>query len=186
MGIFPYVKTLPICLESLKKQTLRNEVIVSEHAKEDYIRLNYLLNKGVEKASNEWLFFCNADFRIPMTLLQDMFDAVFLDDYEVIFPMYRGKSKKLKMSDGSYFISKSLLRRFGLFDESLIGISRATFIFVDWALKNTRWHSSKDFQFEIIDHVSPKNKLHKPTYEKCKPIYRSVINRLKEKKLWLV
>jgi len=192
MGISPYKEMLPELLERLKSQTIQHEVVVSSSPIERWIPYNHLLNKGIENAAYDWVFFCGIDWKVPDDLIERMYDFMLKNRNEIVWPMYRGVAGKLKMSDGGYLTRKDVLKRFGQFDPSLIGISKATFIFLDWALVNTNWYSGPEFLFELIPDKSYKNKLpasrkiHYPTLTKCRPAVKRVTDRLRKEGLWLV
>lgn len=184
MAIWPYTEKLPNTLRSLKNQTVSHETIISEHPVERFIRLNYLLNKAVEYAKHERIFFCNAD-----TLIEDktLFQRMLKTDYEVIFCCYYSDSEKgFKPSDGAgVFTSKEVLKRFGKFDESLTGISKATFKFVWWALNNTKWHCSKDFQIQLNREPKPKTgRINFNTLSRCRGAFKNARMEFERRGLW--
>lgn len=151
MRVEPYATQINVCLESLKEQTIKHEVIVEEQELQEYIEKNRLLNQGVEKAKGDIIWFCDADYLLPdCDLLKRMEAKLRYDNFDVIYPMFYSPSfKGFKLADGGTFIKKDVLTKFGKLDETLIGVSRVTWPLLDWCLDNTKLHCSTDFLIEL-------------------------------------
>ena len=183
----PYKTKLSNCMECLQNQTAAIEILICEHEIAQYFRLNEVLNMGVEQAAGDFLWICGADFIIEdPTLLERMNEKVEADGLDCIFVMYLSPAyKKYKVSDGSVFMRREVMERFGRFDDSLIGISRATFVFLEWCMENTRWHASRDFLITLDHSDRRRARIHQPTLDKCNPSYKRVIKKLGDMGLWL-
>lgn len=182
MPIEPYKTQVLTCLDSIRKQDADFEVIISEHPIEKYISKNVLLNNGIEIASGEYVFLCDADFILEdKTLLKRMQES----GYDVVFPMFESETHgQMKISDGGVFAKKKVLKRFGEFDESLVGISWVTFPFLSWCLDNAKWHCSEDFTIKVDQTHKSRKKRHNGTSAKMRPIYKKVVKELKKKGVW--
>lgn len=174
MPIKPYCDMVYDCIESLERQTVDIEIIVSKHEVEDYIRKNHLLNEGVKKSKGDIIWFCDADFTIDdKNFLKNMKKKL----KDVIFPYFWSIKGKLKVADGAPMVRKSVLERFGKFDESLIGISWVTFPFLKWCIKNTDFKCDKRF---VVNHhrADCRKKRHFATGSKLRSTYHQVSNEL--------
>ena len=72
MPVRPYNVQVKDLEESLKKQTVEYELIVSEQEISKYINIPRLFNKALKKAKGDIIHFTNADFLYPDEKLFEM------------------------------------------------------------------------------------------------------------------
>lgn len=192
MPIEPYATQIDVCLENLEKQTAEHEVILEKQEIKEYIEKNKLLNQGIKKAKGDIIWFCDADFILfDPDLLKGMETKLRKDDLDVIYPMFYSIAHRgYKIADGSAFIKKDVLSKFGKLDESLIGIGGVTFPFLTWCLENTGFHCSHEFLIELnwepFTITSRINKRPKKTEDKTRHMVIDIIAKLKIMGLWPV
>jgi len=173
MDVMHYGKCLKRCVDSLNKQTADLEIIVSEHKPEKFIRKNYLLNKGFEKAKFDIIWHCDADFTLKDKTMLDRMAARLK---EVIYPVFYSRvHNKYKIADGGPLIRKDTLKRHGYLDESLLGISLVTFPLLSWCIKNAEFEVCQDFIVNHFHKISAK-KVHSKTRSKLKKLYSNLVN----------
>jgi len=184
MPIEPYDAIYLDAIEAVKSQTTECEIIVSRQNIEKYINKGKLINQGLEMASGDVIWFCDADFIPEPTLLERMQNK--LSQWDVIYPMFYSKRyKELKIADGGPFIKRSVLNKYGSFPETLFGISWVTFPFLRWCLDNTYFYCSNKFVIDI--NPTPQRiagKRHWGTTSQLKPLYKETVKELKEMEIW--
>lgn len=176
MPIHPYDQQVEVLLRSLHNQPGVCEVLVVEQEPEGrhpLIRMNKLFNIGIAKAKGSYIWLCGADFIVPRYTPLKMKSKCY-SYYDAFLPMYQSPAiGNWKVSDGGVFMKRGVIEKHGPLDESLIGVSRISFPFLYWLLKNCKVGWSRVITFEINTHPKSKifGKVHKKTREKCTPFY---------------
>ena len=186
MPIVPYTEQIADCLNSLQRQTAKIEVFVVEQPVERYINKNRLLNQGFRKSKGEFVFHCDADFRLTdPTLLQRMADKMAADHLDCIYPKFLSRcSQRLKIADGGpMFTQDALLKCFPL-DESLLGISWVTFPLLYHAVTRLRWHCSDEFVLDVEQTRGGVGRRNGKTHSRMRPLYKETVRLLKKRGAW--
>ena len=139
MAKFPYDLYLDDCLKMWNDCDLTDDVILSDHPREDHIRKNRLINEGIAKAKHETIVIWDVDIRFGVSdCIKNAID-ILRDNEIVFFSLYFVHSRRRKFCDGVYVTRKKVFERYGKHDESFLGIGGVTFPFLWWALNNTKW-----------------------------------------------
>jgi glycosyltransferase involved in cell wall biosynthesis len=186
MPIEPYKQQVDGCIDPLRKQTARPEVIVAVQQVERYINKNKLLNDGFKQAKGDYIMHCDADFRLTdPTLLQRMREKMDADNLEVIYPKFMSpKYRCLKIADGGPFMHRSAILKHGPLNETLMGISYTTFPFLMYAIDRLRFHCSDEFVVDVDWQACKERKRNGQTAKRLKPIYNEAVRRLKGMGAW--
>ena len=188
MPIKPYGEIYKDAVVALENQDYKSilDIYVVEQPVDKYINKNKLLNGGVEVSKGDLIWFCDADFLPEPTLLERMEKKLLKDDLDVVYPMFHSKElKQLKIADGAPFMKRSVLEKYGKFDELDLGISWVTFPFLRWCIDNCKFHCSDEF---IID-INPTRqriagKRHWKTSGKLRGLYKETVKDLQEMGVW--
>lgn len=184
MPIEPFDSIYLDTVDAIEKQTVECEIIVSRQDIKPYINKGKLLNDGVEKASGDVLWFCDADFIPEPTLLERMANK--LSEVDVIYPMFYSKAhEQLKIADGAPFMKRTVFEEFGGFDESHLGISYVTFPFLDWCLTYKELYCSNQFIVDI--NLAPQRIAGKRNYRtsgKLRKLYKDTVKKLQKLEVW--
>lgn len=186
MPIEPYNEQIDECVELLRKQTAKPEVIVAVQHVDKYINKNKLLNDGFSRANGDCIVHCDADFRYDdETLLERMEAKVKTEGVDVIFPKFLSRvSGKMKIADGGPFVKRTELWKYGRLNEDLIGISWVTFPFLLYALKRMNFHCSDEFTIRVDQMRGGKGKRNGQTAKRMRPIYKEAVKILKGRGAW--
>ena len=186
MPIPPYGEIILDAVEAVKNQTAKCELVIARQDIDSFINKGRLLNEGLVKASGEIIWHCDADFLPEITLLKRMQEKLIKDNLDVIYPMfYSNVHKQLKIADGAPFIRRSILRKFGSLDETLMGISWITFPLLKWCLNNCAFHCSDEFIININE--TPQRiagKRHHKTSGALRKVYKETVKDLQEMGVW--
>lgn len=188
MPIVPYSEQIHECLELLTKQTAKTEIFVVEQPVERYINKNRLLNQGFRKSKGEFVFHCDADFRLrDETILERMAEKIEKDGLDCIYPKFLSRvSGKLKIADGGpMFTQRAMLDCFPL-DESLLGISWVTFPLLHRAVTKMKFHCSDEFVIEVDQMRGGVGRRNGKTGSRMRPIYKETVRILKRRGAWPV
>jgi len=186
MPIEPYDTIYMDAVDALEKQTVECEIIVSKQDVDPFINKGKLLNDGIEKALGDVIWFCDADFIPDATLLEMMEERLYKKRLDVIFPMfYSNVHKQLKLADGAPFMRRSVLDKFGKFNETHLGISWVTFPFLKWCLDNCEFFCSNEFIVDI-NHTPQRlaGKRHSKTSGELRSIYKETVKTLQGMGVW--
>ena len=187
MPTVPYTEQIGECLTLLVKQTEKIEVFVVEQPVERYINKNKLLNQGFRKSKGEFVFHCDADFRLnDPTLLERMVAKIKAENFDCIYPMFESRVHRcLKLADGGpMFTQKAMLGCYPL-DETLKGVSWVTFPLLNYAVKNLKWHCSPEFVVDVDQQRGGVGRRNGQTASRMRPIYKETVRILKGKGVWL-
>lgn len=185
MPVEPYTELVKGCFDSLNQQSgVEFEVLVCKQKVKRYINKNALLNEGLSMSRGEYVFFCDADFRLDDRFLLAKMESKVDEDFDVVFPMFMSEThKKLKIADGAVFARSDLFNGYKL-NETLEGISWVTFPFLKWCLDNVNWYCGNDIVITVDQSYKSRKKRHNGTSAKMRPIYKEVVNRLKAEGVW--
>lgn len=189
MPIEPYVSQIGDCIRDIKAQTAETEILVVNQKIHRYINKNKLLNEGFNTSHGEYIWHCDADFRLPdETLLERMKAKLEQDGIDVIYPMfYSPNFKMLKIADGGPFMRRNVLEVYTP-RETLLGISLVTFPLLEYCLNKRKFHCSPEFQIEaLIDKKYKKRrKGHRDTLKQTTRIKNRIVPKLQEIGAWPV
>ena len=186
MPIVPYSEQIDECVDLLKKQTAKPEIIVAVQPVERYINKNKLLNDGFAKSSGDYVVHCDADFRYDDSdLLKRMVDKLESDGLDVIYPKFLSRvSGKMKIADGGPLFRRTALLKYGKLDENLMGVSWVTFPLLLYALKRMKFHCSDEFEIKVDQARGGVGKRNGQTSKRMRPIYKEAVRILKGRGAW--
>jgi glycosyltransferase involved in cell wall biosynthesis len=185
MPIEPYVSQIDKCIQDIKAQTADTEILVVEQKVSRFINKNRLLNKGLATSRGDYIWHCDADFRLlDVTLLERMQQKIECDDIDVVYPkFYSSNFETLKIADGGPFMKRSILSLFAL-DETLLGISFVTFPLLEYCLTR-KFHCSDEFVIDIDPRQRHrKRKIDRATLRRTRLIKKRVVPKLKRINAW--
>lgn len=186
MPIKPYDTMVDECVELLRKQTAKPEIIVAVQPVERYINKNKLLNDAFAKSNGNFVMHCDVDFRLTdETLLQRMKDRIVKDDLDVLYPKFVSQlTRKNKIADGGPMFTRSGLYKVGKLDESLLGISYTTFPLLAYCLRYLRFDCSDDFMVDVIQNYASVKRKNGQTAKRLKPLFKETVSILKGRGAW--
>lgn len=186
MPIVPYTEQIGDCLNSLSKQTAKIEVFVVEQPVERYINKNRLLNQGFRKSKGEFVFHCDADFRLnDPTLLERMADKLTTNRLDCLYPKFLSQcSQKLKIADGGPMFTQAAMLQCYPLDESLLGISWVTFPLLYRAVTRMKFHCSDEFILDVEQTRGSVARRNGKTHSRMRPIYKETVRLLKKRGAW--
>lgn len=186
MPIKPYDTMVDECVELLRKQTAKPEVIVAVQQIDRYINKNKLLNDGMKKANGKFIMHCDVDFRLTdETLLQRMKEKIVKDDLDVLYPKFVSQlTRKKKIADGGPMFTREGLWKVGKLDESLLGISYTTFPLLAYCLRYLRFDCTDDFMIEVLQAYASSKRQNGQTAKRLRPLYKETVSILKGRGAW--
>ncbi|OFW61318.1 MAG: hypothetical protein A2W01_11225 [Candidatus Solincola sediminis] len=188
LPIDPYDRVINDCIESLKAQTVTNEIIISKQPATDrYILKNMLLNQGFERATGDIVFHCDADFILEdRTTLERMQAKIKKEGYDVVFPKFWSpRYDALKIADGGPCFRKITMFKHGPLKEDLKGISWVTFPFVSWCLEHTKYYCGDDITL-THQRTGGKGRRNGQTASTMRPLFKQTVKRLVREGAWPV